>query len=299
MAKPQRGLGKGYSALFNDFEDNTPVEIEESSGVSEIELSKIDRNLEQARKTFNEESLQEMATSMKLHGVLQPLLLKKKNDGRYEIIAGERRFRSATIAGLAKVPALVKDLSEQEINEISLIENLQREDLNAIEAAEGIRQLMKHHNLKQEDAAQRLGKSRSYIANTMRLLSLPDEVLDLVKDGKLTSGHARALITIEDKEYLKELARSAVEFKWSVREIEERVRLYYVRQEKLKNNIKPKKETQSLELKEMVSDMKRIFGTRIKLAGNDKKGRIVIDYFSSDDLERIYSLVQELKEKQD
>lgn len=287
-----RGLGKGINALFNDYEENTPVEVE-GGGVTQTDITVIDRNPEQARKNFDEESLSEMAESMKMHGVLQPILLKPQAGGRYLIIAGERRFRAALIAGLKKVPSIIKDLPMQQIKEISLIENLQREDLNAIEAAEGIKELMENHALRQEDVATRLGKSRSYVANTMRLLTLPEEVLDMVRQGRLSSGHARAMITIDDSEYLVNLAKQTVQYKLTVREVEERVRLYFTR--KAIPTGPRKSENMSLELKEMVSDMKRIFGTRVKLAGNDRKGRIMIDYFSSDDLERIYQLVEILK----
>mgnify|MGYP001372826504 CR=1 FL=1 len=287
-----RGLGKGFSALFNDYEENTPVQIE-GNCVTEIDVTYIDRNPEQARKRFDEESLEEMASSMKLHGVLQPLLLKPSGNNRYMIIAGERRFRAALLAGFKTVPAIIKDLPMQQIKEISLIENLQREDLNAIEAAEGIKELMQNHALRQEDVAARLGKSRSYVANTMRLLTLPEEVLDMVRTGKLSSGHARAMITIDEEEYLISLAKQTVQYKLTVREVEERVRLYFTR--KAIPTGPRKNENISLELKEMVNDMKRIFGTRVKLAGNDKKGRIMIDYFTSDDLERIYQLIEILK----
>lgn len=286
-----RGLGKGFSALFNDYEENTPVEIE--GMISETDVTLIDRNTEQARKSFDEESLKEMAESMKMHGVLQPLLLKPQAGGRFLIIAGERRFRAAMIAGLKKVPSIIKDLPLQQIKEISLIENLQREDLNAIEAAEGIKELMENHALRQEDVAVRLGKSRSYVSNTMRLLLLPEEVLEMVRQSRLSSGHARAMITIDDAEYLLSLAKQTVQYKLTVREVEERVRLYFTR--KAIPYGPRRTENMSLELKEMVSDMKRIFGTRVKLAGNDRKGRITIDYFSSDDLERIYQLVEILK----
>jgi ParB family chromosome partitioning protein len=254
-----RGLGKGFSALFNDYEENTPVQIE-GNCVTEIDVTYIDRNPEQARKRFDEESLEEMASSMKLHGVLQPLLLKPSGNNRYMIIAGERRFRAALLAGFKTVPAIIKDLPMQQIKEISLIENLQREDLNAIEAAEGIKELMQNHALRQEDVAARLGKSRSYVANTMRLLTLPEEVLDMVRTGKLSSGHARAMITIDEEEYLISLAKQTVQYKLTVREVEERVRLYFTR--KAIPTGPRKNENISLELKEMVNDMKRIFGTR-------------------------------------
>ena len=197
--------GKGLSALFTDNEANVRVD---TSGVpaEEIEITLIDRNPNQPRKTFKEESLKEMATSIAAYGVLQPLLLVKNGD-RYLIIAGERRFRAALMAGLKTVPAIVREFTDQQIQEISLIENLHREDLNAIEAAEGMKELMDNHGLTQEDVAQRIGKSRPYVTNTLRLLQLPAEVADMVRNGDLSPGHARALISIDDKDYLITLAK--------------------------------------------------------------------------------------------
>ena len=282
--------GKGLSALFTDNEENIRVD---TSGVTaeEIEITLIDRNPNQPRKTFKEETLKEMATSIASYGVLQPLLLVKNGD-RYLIIAGERRFR-ALMAGLKTVPAIVREFTDQQIQEISLIENLHREDLNAIEAAEGMKELMDNHGLTQEDVAQRIGKSRPYVTNTLRLLQLPAEVADMVRNGDLSPGHARALISIDDKDYLITLAKQACDNKLTVREIENRVRLYFTRKAIPGG---PRKEREvSVELKEMVSDMKRIFATKVKLLGNDKKGRIIIDYFSEDDIDRIHALVQILK----
>lgn len=283
--------GKGLSALFTDNEENIRVD---TSGVpaEEIEITLIDRNPNQPRKTFKEETLKEMATSIASYGVLQPLLLIKNGD-RYLIIAGERRFRAALMAGLKTVPAIVREFTDQQIQEISLIENLHREDLNAIEAAEGMKELMDNHGLTQEDVAQRIGKSRPYVTNTLRLLQLPAEVADMVRNGDLSPGHARALISIDDKDYLITLAKQACDNKLTVREIENRVRLYFTRKAIPGG---PRKEREvSVELKEMVSDMKRIFATKVKLLGNDKKGRIIIDYFSEDDIDRIHALVQILK----
>ena len=283
--------GKGLSALFTDNEENVRVD---TSGVpaEEIEITLIDRNPNQPRKTFKEETLKEMATSIASYGVLQPLLLVKNGD-RYLIIAGERRFRAALMAGLKTVPAIVREFTDQQIQEISLIENLHREDLNAIEAAEGMKELMDNHGLTQEDVAQRIGKSRPYVTNTLRLLQLPAEVADMVRNGDLSPGHARALISIDDKDYLITLAKQACDNKLTVREIENRVRLYFTRKAIPGG---PRKEREvSVELKEMVSDMKRIFATKVKLLGNDKKGRIIIDYFSEDDIDRIHALIQILK----
>jgi len=293
MATSKGGLGaKGLSALFNDNPENVRVELGEDVQAQEIDVTLIDRNPNQPRKTFNEDSLKEMATSIMTYGVLQPLLLVKSEGGRYLIIAGERRFRASLLAGLKKVPAIVREFSPLQIQEISLIENLHREDLNAVEAAEGMRELMENHGLTQEDVAKRLGKSRPYVTNTLRLLQLPDEVTELVREGKLSPGHARTLISIDDKEYLVTLAKQACDNKLSVRDLENRVRLYFTRKTIPTG---PRPNVMSVELKDFVSDMKRIFATKVKLVGNDQKGRITIDYFNADDLERIHALIQILK----
>ncbi len=294
MAKIKGGLGaQGLSGLFNDNQMNVAVPTPDDIPTQEIDITLIDRNPSQPRKTFNEDSLREMANSIATYGVLQPLLLVKTEGGRYLIIAGERRFRASLLAGLKKVPAIVRDLSPQQIQEISLIENLHREDLNAIEAAEGMRELMESHGLTQEDVAQRIGKSRPYVTNTLRLLQLPKEVTDLVRTGELSPGHARSLISIDDKAVLIDMAKKAVQRKMSVRELEQEVRLYFTR----KSNVGgPRERIQSPEIREMLNDMKRVFATKVKLRGNESKGRITIDYFTADDLNRIYALVQQLKQ---
>ena len=289
----QRGLGKGIGALFADYTDNREVKVEGEGAIQQLDITMLDRNPEQARKTFDEDSLKEMANSMKLYGVLQPLLVTKLPNGRYQIVAGERRYRAAMKANLTTVPAIIKDLPVEEIKAISLIENIQREDLNAIEAAEGIKELMTNHGLTQEAVADRIGKSRPYVTNLLRLLTLPEEVLEMVKSGKISSGHARALVTIDNKEFLINLAKQIIQYKMTVRDVENRVRLFETR----KNIPSGPRKTPplSLELKELVSDMKRVFGTRVKLVGTPEKGRFSIDYFSADDLQRIYQLVESLK----
>lgn len=289
----QRGLGKGIGALFADYTDNREVKVEDEGAIQQLDITMLDRNPEQARKTFDEDTLKEMANSMKLYGVLQPLLVTKLPNGRYQIVAGERRYRAAMKANLTTVPAIIKDLPVEEIKAISLIENIQREDLNAIEAAEGIKELMTNHGLTQEAVADRIGKSRPYVTNLLRLLTLPEEVLEMVKSGKISSGHARALVTIDNKEFLINLAKQIVQYKMTVRDVENRVRLFETR----KNIPSGPRKTPplSLELKELVNDMKRVFGTRVKLVGTPEKGRFSIDYFSADDLQRIYQLVESLK----
>ena len=294
MAAQKGGLGtKGLSALFNDNPENVRVDLADDVQTQEIDVTLIDRNPNQPRKTFNEDSLKEMAASITTYGVLQPLILVRSEGGRYLIIAGERRFRASLLAGLKKVPAIVRDFSPQQIQEISLIENLHREDLNAVEAAEGMRELMENHGLTQEEVAIRIGKSRPYVTNTLRLLQLPDEVTELVREGKLSPGHARTIISIDNKDYLVQLAKQACDNKLSVRDLENRVRLYFTRKE-IPTGPRENK-VMSVELKEFVSDMKRIFATKVKLLGNDQKGRITIDYFTADDLERIHALIQILK----
>lgn len=297
MASIKGGLGaRGLSALFSDNQTNVPVQTPEDMPTQEIDITLIDRNPNQPRKSFNEDSLREMANSIAVYGVLQPLLLVKTEGGRYLIIAGERRFRASLLAGLKKVPAIVRDLTPQQIQEISLIENLHREDLNAIEAAEGMRELMENHGLTQEEVALRIGKSRPYVTNTLRLLQLPTEVTDLVRSGELSPGHARALISIDDKAVLIDMAKKAVQRKMSVRELEQDVRLYFTRKS---NPGGPREKVQSLEIRELLNDMKRVFATKVKLRGNESKGRITIDYFTADDLNRIYALVQQLKQFKD
>ncbi len=295
MASTKGGLGgKGISALFQDNKENVKVDLEGAAAV-EVDITLIDRNPDQPRKKFDDGALKEMAKSVETYGVLQPLLVKKieGEQTRYMIIAGERRFRAAYMAGLKKVPVIVKDLTDQQIQEISLIENLHRMDLNAIEAAEGMRELMESYGLTQEDVAERIGKSRPYVTNTLRLLQLPDEVTEMVRNGELPPGHARTLISIDDKDYLINLAKQACDNKLTVRELETKVRLYFTRKE-IPTGPR-KKEPLPIELKEFVGDMKRIFATKVKIVGNATKGRIYIDYFNKDDLERIHDVIQILK----
>ena len=278
------------NALYTDNEENVKVDLAGVNAI-DVDITLIDRNPDQPRKVFNEEALREMSNSITTYGVLQPLLVTE-NNGRYLIIAGERRFRAAYMAGLKRVPVIIRELTNQQIQEIALIENLHREDLNAIEAAEGMRELMENHGLTQEAVATRIGKSRPYVTNTLRLLQLPKEVTDLVKEGHLSPGHARALISIDDKQYLVQLANQAVASKLSVRELETKVRLYFTRKSIPTG---PRKQPLPIELKALVGDMKTVFATKVRIAGNETKGRIYIDYFNKDDLDRIHEIVQKLK----
>jgi ParB family chromosome partitioning protein len=248
----------------------------------EIDIASVFPNPNQPRKRFDPDAMAELTESVKLHGIIQPLVVVKKNDG-YMIIAGERRWRAATEARLLKVPAVVKSYSEQKIREISLIENLQREDLNVIDAAHAIKQLMEEFRFTQEEVADRLGKSRPAIANTLRLLSLCPEVVKMIEDGALSAGHARCLVVVNDRAEQIKFAKAAADNKVTVRELERIVREYNDPPQK-----EPKIREQSPELRELVLELTRSLGTRVSAIGNDTKGRLYIDYFTRDDLERIF-----------
>lgn len=296
--KPNRGLGKGLSALFSETEEDygkslvfDEEPLKKGEGVSEIEISQIFANPNQPRKVFEPTALQELADSISKHGVIMPIIVNKSGD-RYMIIAGERRFRASKLAGLEKVPVIVKNYTEKQIKEISLIENLQREDLNPIEAATAMRSLMNDYGMTQEDLADRIGKSRSAIANTLRLLTLSPEVIKKVANGELSAGHARALISVPNADQTK-LAEKAIKDGLSVRDVERIVKEYFAPpEEKEKKKIK---QELSLELKELIGDMQRVFGTKVNAIGNDKKGRIYIDYYTRDDLDRLSEILEYLK----
>lgn len=291
-------LGRGFAALVSDMREIVNPEIASydekgklNQGVNEIDIELIRVNPNQPRKTFNEESLAELAESIKTHGVLQPIVLTKLGEG-YRIVAGERRFRAAKKAGLKNVPAIVRDLTEKEVREIALVENLQREDLNPMEESEALYNLLTENNLTQEALAHAIGKSRPAIANSLRLLTLPVEVQAMVRELTISTGHAKVLVSVKPAEVQIALAKEVVEKRLSVRDLEERI-ADLQREKKLPaERIK----TISPEFKALLADMQRVFGTKVRATGNEKKGKIVIDYYSSDDLERIYDLIERLKE---
>lgn len=292
MAK--RGLGKGLNALFADTEIDYQYTADEDGNQAaseEIPLSLIDRNENQPRKTFDEVKLTELANSIRLHGVIAPIILVRRDSGRYMIIAGERRYKAAKKAGLVTIPAIVKDFTEKQISELSLIENLQREDLNPIEVAHALKSLMRDYGYTQEEVADRVGKSRPAVANLLRLLTLPAAIVDMVASGKVSEGHARALLGVSDRETQLALAHKVASDKLTVRDLEKAVKLLQTSGAVIK---KPAP-LQSLELKDMVMRMQRVFSTKVSVFGNDSKGRIYIDYFNTDDLNRILSLVQKLE----
>ena len=289
-----KGLGRGFASLLglNDADDINPINISDTvtptsdDAVVAIPLTDIDPNFEQPRKNFDEDALNELADSIKLHGVIQPIVVVPVGR-RFMIIAGERRFRASKIAGKTSIPAVIRHYTSQQIKEISLIENLQREDLSPIEAARAIKVLMNEFNMTQEMAADRIGKSRSAVANTLRLLTLSDDVIALIENGRLSAGHARTLVVVPQQSQYK-LALKACDNQMTVREMEKMVREF----------LNPKKVEQkpveeSKELKDLVGNMQRAFATKVSALGNGNKGRIYIDYYTADDLDRICKLIDE------
>ena len=297
----KKGLGKGIFALFSDMEEDNSYLTEEDKelvaepvkttavgdGITQVSVYMIDPNPDQPRKTFEEGPLRELSESIKLHGVIQPLVVTATGGGRYMIIAGERRFRAARMAGLDTLPVIIREYSARQIKEIALIENLQREDLNPIEAALAIKQLMEHYDCTQETVATRIGKSRSAVTNILRLLSLAPQVVELVRSGKLSAGHARTLVVVDDVDTQVKFATLAADGKFTVRDLEKQVRKY-LNPEKY---AKAKTEAQSVELRGLVNDMQHVFATKVRAIGNDTKGRIYIDYYTRDDLDRLREFV--------
>lgn len=301
MAKDTgKGLGKGLEELFEDtdsaFEsiykgrDAFTYTEEERRNAEEMPLDKIYPNPNQPRKNFDEQALRELADSIKKHGVIMPIVVNDSKDGRYMIIAGERRYRAAKLAGIDAIPVVVRKYNALQIKEISLIENLQREDLNPIEAASAMKQLMVEYKFTQDELAERIGKSRPAVANTLRLLSLSPEVISLVAEGKLSAGHARTLVPLAAEDQIS-FASDAVKSGMSVRELEKKVRAYSIPADVLAEKKKKKRALASIELKELVERMRFAFRTKVSLIGNDKKGRIYIDYYSRDDLDRISEIL--------
>lgn len=298
--KEERGLGKSFAQLLEDTgdafsqtyegKDMFTYTEEERKNAEEMPLEKIYPNPNQPRKHFEEQALRELSDSIKKHGLIMPIVVNDDHRGKYMIIAGERRYRAAKMAGLKTIPVIIRDYSEREIKEISLIENLQREDLNPIEAAAAMKQLMVDYKLTQDELAERIGKSRPAIANTLRLLSLTPEVMQLVAESKLSAGHARTLVPLAAEDQLT-FATDALKSGMSVRELEKKVRAYNMSPELLDEKKKKKRALASVELKNLVERMRFAFRTKVSLIGNDQKGRIYIDYYSRDDLERISEIL--------
>ena len=305
MAVKRNGLGKGLDSLIPNKSNKSPSSTEKqvaktekeekSTGSGEIlvKINEVEPNREQPRKDFDEDSLMELADSIKQFGILQPLIVQKKKD-YYEIIAGERRWRAAKLAGIKEVPIIVKEYTDQEIVEISLIENIQRENLNPIEEAMAYKRLLEEFNLKQDEVAERVSKSRTAVTNSMRLLKLSDRVQQMIVDDMISTGHARALLAIDDEEQQYMLANKIFDEKLSVRETEKIVKA-------LKN---PKKEVKKVKQERMFvytnleEHMKNIIGTKVSVSPKaNGKGKIEIEYYSEDELERIYDLIMSIQNK--
>lgn len=315
----KKGLGRGLESLFaldnsedesinienenlnqerkienlkkeNEIVKNNTNEDNSKDYVLDVDINLIIPNENQPRKVFNEEALHELANSIKSVGVIQPITVCKK-DNKYMIIAGERRWRASVLAQKETIPVIVKNYSNRQIAEVSLIENLQREDLNPIEAAKAIKKLMEEYNFTQETIADKIGKSRPAVANLIRLLNLYPEVIKMVENKEISEGHAKSLVIIDDAQTQIKLANMAKNGKLTVRALEKLVREY------LNPKQKNSKNQQSIELKDMVSEMSRTFGTKVSVLGNDNKGRIYIDYYSKDDLNRIHEILELIKEK--
>lgn len=299
MAAKKGGLGKGIDSLIpNKVSVKTTPEATGESNEKAVEgifvnINKVEPNREQPRKNFDEDALVELSESIKQFGVLQPLLVQDRKD-YYEIVAGERRWRAAKIAGLKEVPVIIKDLTEQEKAEISLIENIQREDLNPIEEAVAYKKLLTEFNLKQDELAERVSKSRTAITNSMRLLKLNDRVQEMVIAGRLTTGHARALLGIEDAERQIEAAEEVADNKLNVRDTEKLVKK--VQQEKESPGEKTDTKTDSkldAIYHDLEENMKAILGTKVAIHQKDeKKGKIEIEYYSMEELDRIIDLIR-------
>ena len=309
MAK--KGLGKGLGAIFGEdvvkenkeetekkakakAEAKAAEEMDEKGRILMLKLDLVQPNKEQPRKTFDEEKINELAESIKNYGVLQPLLVQK-NDSFYEIIAGERRWRAAKAAGLKEIPAVLKEYSKQEAMEISLIENVQRADLNPIEEALGYKQLIDEFGLTQEEIAVRVAKSRTAITNTMRLLKLDEQIQNMLVQGVITSGHARALLSLEDTQMQLKAAKEILDKKLSVRETERLVKRLQKEASGEKKEEKKKDETLALIYQDLEDRMKSVMGTKVSIHNKDKnKGRIEIEYYSEAELERIVEMIESI-----
>ena len=301
MPIKKKGLGKGLDSLIPDNKSMKSVTSEKTveskedaaakSGVQVMKINEVEPNRDQPRKNFDEDALLELSDSIKQFGVLQPLLVRKRKD-YYEIIAGERRWRAAKLAGVKEVPVIEKEYTDQEILEIGLIENIQRENLNPIEEAIAYKRLLEEFKLKQDEVAERVAKSRTAVTNSMRLLKLSDKVQQMIIDDMISTGHARALLAIDDPELQYTLANKIFDEKLSVRETEKLVK-------EIKNPKKPKEKkpvANSFIYQDLEEKMKSVFGTKVSIASKGKgKGKIEIEYYSDDELEHLFDMMMSIK----
>lgn len=288
MARKVGGLGKGLDALFGE-----PVKAPEAvtgaaQGMTEIPITAIDPNPYQPRTDFDKEALQALADSIRDHGVLQPILVSRRGE-RYQLVAGERRWRAARLAGLKTIPAQVTEMDDRAAAEAALVENLQREDLNALEEAEGIQRLMKQFHLTQQQAAERLGRSRPAIANSLRLLTLPEPIQQWVREDKLSGGHARCLAGVKEPHRQLALAQKAMVMGLSVRQLEGLCR----RTEAPEGESTRQDMSKQPEFRELASMLREMMGTRVTIHGDLKRGKITLDYYSREDLERIFEIARQ------
>ena len=279
MAK-KTGLGKGLDALFGPAPEEE--QVQENDTLKKLKITEVEPNRDQPRKNFDQEALEELAQSIGEYGLIQPIVVTKK-DGYYSIIAGERRWRASKLAGLKEIPAIIRDDDEKVNSEISLIENMQREDLNPYEKALGIRTLIDNYGLSQEDVAKKLGKGRSTIANWVRVLNLEPRVLEMAKNGKLTEGHCKALLAITDPEKKYTTAIQMLERGQTVRQVEKKAKIKETKEEQKRNHIL---------YKSIEDNFQSFFGTKVKLDAGKRRGKIIIEYTSNDDLERILGLIK-------
>ncbi|MBQ3414171.1 MAG: ParB/RepB/Spo0J family partition protein [Clostridia bacterium] len=280
MAK-MSGLGKGLDALFGQ----TPVpeeQLQETDVLKNLKITDVEPNRDQPRKRFDQEALEELAESIKEYGLIQPIVVTKRDD-YYQIVAGERRWRACKIAGLKEIPSIIRENDEKKNSEIALIENIQREDLNPYEKAVGIKHLMDEYGLRQEDVAKKLGKSRSAVANSVRILNLDPRVLEFAKEGKLTEGHCKSLLSITDNERQYRTAVQMIERGATVRQLEKAVKIKTSKVEQEKNHAL---------YKDIENTFQGFFGTKVRLDAGKRRGKIVIEYSSNDDLERILDLIK-------
>ena len=296
MAAPKnRGLGKGLEALFSNSEIDTQEisvtkkEESEEKGISFININEIKPNQNQPRKSFNEEKLEELAASIIENGLIQPVILRKADKG-YEIVAGERRWRACRKAGLKEIPCIIREFTNEQNMLIAIIENMQREDLNPIEEAEGLNQMIVNFGMTQEQVSKSVGKSRPYITNALRLLKLPSEIREMLLANQLSAGHARAIAGIGDTEKQIQLAEYAIKEGLSVREIEKIIK----EENAPKKKISRKKAEKSADVRKVEDDLKQIMGTKVNLNQSGKKGKIEIEYYSRDELERLIEMLKSL-----
>lgn len=300
MPVKKKGLGKGLDSLIPDNKQVKPAKPEISSETDEVsgtgeqmmKINMVEPNREQPRKKFEEDALLELADSIKQFGILQPLLVRKRKD-YYEIIAGERRWRAAKLAGIKEVPVIIKDYTEQEIVEIGLIENIQRENLNPIEEAMAFKKLLEEFNLKQDEVAERVSKSRTAVTNSMRLLKLDDRVQQMIVDDMISTGHARALLAIDEKEQQYDLANQIFDEKLSVRETEKLVK--EIKNPKKQTTVVKKKVENSFIYDDLANKMKEVMGTKVSISSKGNgKGKIEIEYYSDMELERMFEMIMSI-----